>query len=112
MGKFRDKPETKTSPEFLDVRRSLDFDIAEQDFPTRLQTRPKLQMNQSLSPISPRCIYFMGEMGLSKLFVETEMFSQTKSLGKEWETISYSNIWVFPKIGVPQNGWFIKRKSY
>ena len=31
--------------------------------------------------------------------------NEAKSLGFSWK--EQANIWVFPKIGVPQNGWFI-----
>ena len=50
-----------------------------------------------------RCLFERYSPGNSHPF--------TKTLLSRWFSFSQGGIWMFPKIAIPQNGWFISRKT-
>ena len=63
-----------------------------------------MSMTTDLSPrmktVPPRSVLATGSLGVSVLLEAKFVAEGTGSLGG-------GSIWAFPKIGVPQNGWFI-----
>ena len=48
-----------------------------------------------------------AEQGDLADLVEPRFFSavERRLFGQIWHSVKFQSIWLFPKIGVPQNGW-------
>ena len=71
-----------------------------------------------MDPFRTRCIALLPVLGFQswnfsnhaarKTFLGPAYFNQNPGFGEiRWEALHQKEIWVFPRIGVPQNGWFI-----
>ena len=82
------------------------------DFPVVFPKKKIAFLNHGFSPKKTLLFWKKSWIRTSKKLLDSKLatFSGMESLESMWYTVSikhYQTIWVFPKIMVPQNGWFI-----